>query len=319
MKKLHRLKKRWYMLRDLFGISSQKYNYKNCYGKNTNDKETNNKEILLQNIKNNCPYVSVFDGKHNFLFNSKDNVILNSEFINHGFEESNLYNFFCLSKKFYHNPSGIFLEVGGNVGTTTIKALDNNDVSKVITFEPATENYKMLKINKILNGYDNNKIEIYQKAVSNKSGGFLEIGICEENFGDCRIEINKHTDRKTEKVSVISIDDFICENNIDIKDIGFMWVDTQGFDVFVMDGAKKILESKIPVMIEFWPKVLKENNALDLQFEIIKKYYDKFVIVNEMSDNNIKTYSTKTDIQKIIQYIEDRYPKIEECDLFFIK
>ena len=32
MKKLHGLRKRWYMLRDLLGISSKKYSYKNGYG-----------------------------------------------------------------------------------------------------------------------------------------------------------------------------------------------------------------------------------------------------------------------------------------------
>lgn len=33
MKKLHGLRKRWYMLRDLFGIPNKKYNYKNNYTK----------------------------------------------------------------------------------------------------------------------------------------------------------------------------------------------------------------------------------------------------------------------------------------------
>lgn len=39
MQKLHGLKKRWYMLRDLLGISSKKYNYKNCYGKNISEEK----------------------------------------------------------------------------------------------------------------------------------------------------------------------------------------------------------------------------------------------------------------------------------------
>ena len=33
MKKLKGLRKRWYMLRDLLGIPSKKYNYKNNYTK----------------------------------------------------------------------------------------------------------------------------------------------------------------------------------------------------------------------------------------------------------------------------------------------
>ena len=47
-------------------------------------------------------------------------------------------------------------------------------------------------------------------------------------------------------------------------------IDTQGFEANILLGAKKLISSGAPVVIEFWPYGLKLNNSFDKLKDILK-------------------------------------------------
>ncbi len=54
-------------------------------------------------------------------------------------------------------------------------------------------------------------------------------------------------------------------------DVKYIWVDTQGHEGFVLDGAKKLLQSrKIPLFIEFWPDEMRRVGGLELLLDTLK-------------------------------------------------
>ena len=54
-------------------------------------------------------------------------------------------------------------------------------------------------------------------------------------------------------------------------------IDTQGYEANILLGAKKLISSGTPIVIEFWPYGLKLNNSWDKLQDILKNfdyYYD---------------------------------------------
>ena len=64
-------------------------------------------------------------------------------------------------------------------------------------------------------------------------------------------------DRKTVKVNSKTFDSLFP--SIDPKK-NLIWMDTQGFEANILLGAKKLISSGAPIVLEFWPYGLKLNN-----------------------------------------------------------
>jgi FkbM family methyltransferase len=285
------------------------------------------KQRLLADIKKSCLYAGLSDDGRIFLFNTKDETIFGHSFIHGDFWAYGIKDFFRLAQKFYPKRRGIFFDIGGNVGTTSIKAADMPGVEKVIAFEPGLENYRVFRASLALNGIEDDKIKLVNAGLSNKPGK-MELEICENNFGDCRIRTdNAHNvpnrlseqERKTQPVTVTSLDEYVKENGITPDDIGFVWIDTQGFEGFVLDGAKVITQNDIPVVMEFWPYGMKRSGCLELLLAVLKDNYVGFVRMDELSDwDNIAVH----DIGKIDELVEECLEDnkgLSNYDIFLIK
>ena len=62
-----------------------------------------------------------------------------------------LPDFFDLSERHHGIQKGTFLDIGANIGTTSIQAAEFSNVSAVISFEPSSDNYALLMANVYLN------------------------------------------------------------------------------------------------------------------------------------------------------------------------
>ena len=51
-----------------------------------------------------------------------------------------------------------------------------------------------------------------------------------------------------------------------------IWIDTQGFEANILVGANKLITSGAPIVIEFWPHALKQNNEWNKIKDIIKEF-----------------------------------------------
>lgn len=77
------------------------------------------------------------------------------------------------------------------------------------------------------------KLNVDSRAVSNVSGKKLTFYTSEESEGISSLHSFK-SHNPSDKVTTVTLDDFITENNI--SDINFLKIDTEGHDLFVLQG-----------------------------------------------------------------------------------
>jgi FkbM family methyltransferase len=153
-------------------------------------------------------------------------------------------------------PGSVFVDVGANIGISTLDALLHFGFEQAICFEPDTRNFRILRLNLLLNDLQD-RASAHPVALSNVDGRAL-LERAPDNFGDSRLvpEEPLASDRETEAVATRQLDSLIEEGLTTPDSIGLLWVDAQGHDPFVLDCARTALQSGFPVVVEYWPKGL---------------------------------------------------------------
>ena len=195
------------------------------------------------------PTVGVDTPEGRLFVATADRVIGREVFVAGGWEPGLLHR----ALELCGTPSeGTFVEVGANIGTTTVSAA--RLMRRVIAVEPAPSNLCLLRANVAANELDN--VVVVQAACSAADGsGFLHLS--PTNSGDHRV-----AERGGIAVPLRSLDAVLAELGVD--DVRFLWVDTQGHEAEVLTGAGGLLASLPPLLIEFWPPVLGEAGAARL-------------------------------------------------------
>jgi FkbM family methyltransferase len=159
------------------------------------------------------------------------------------------------------NEGDIFIDIGANIGLHTIYSANKvGELGKVYAFEPTPSTFLKLKDNIELNHFKN--VELINIGISDEQkilkinttenydawNTFAEPGkmACPDLF------INKVD------VEVKPLDLWINENKIDTSQIKLIKIDVEGWEKFVLLGAKEILTSNYSptILIEF-----DENNT----------------------------------------------------------
>ena len=143
------------------------------------------------------------------------------------------------------------VDVGSNIGYYTLIAADLiGSGGRVFSFEPDTENFRLLQKNISENNCQN--IEAINLAVSDKTGK-LRLFLSEENQGDHRI-YDSGSKRQSVEVGATSLDDFLKDRPVD-----FIKIDVEGAEPLVFAGMGGVIKNnpKVLIMMEFWPHGLK--------------------------------------------------------------
>ena len=170
-----------------------------------------------------------------------------------------------------------FVDVGANIGTSTIPALTALGAARAIAVEPAKANLRLLRANVAANGLDD-RVTIVDRALSDQAGTLrLETG--PENSGDYRIRLTDDPGAvgeagwATEEVVTSTLDQVLEDHEVRLEDVGLVWMDTQGHEAHVLDGAKTLLDSTVPVIAEYWPYGLRRAGALERLHTIVATHY----------------------------------------------
>lgn len=170
---------------------------------------------------------------------------------------------------------GTVLDVGANIGTTTISLVMRHQAERVIAFEPEDRNFRLLRCNLILNGLEQH-VTARQMAISD-SDQQLTLTLAHENFGDHRItglwDDDMVSSPETVGVSGRSLDSALSDD--ELADVSLVWVDTQGHEASVMAGASKLLGNKVPWVIEYWPQRLREANGLEELHQLVAAHFSE--------------------------------------------
>lgn len=166
------------------------------------------------------------------------------------------------------NRSKFILDIGANTGCYSIFSAVKNPKSEIWAFEPYPTNIVRLKLNLSLNNLAN--VVLFEKAVGNdiktikisvpQNGQICDTVSADADFSN--LFYKEFITYKEIEVEQIKLDELTYKRKIDL-----MKIDVENYELAVLDGARKILESMSPVIqcemfvdnsrIEFYEKVLK--------------------------------------------------------------
>lgn len=218
------------------------------------------------------------EGLH-YIATSQDDYVIRYMYtyrINHA--ANNMKNFQSLTRKYYNvdENSGYFLDLGANIGTSGIYFVKKLAVNlKLLAFEPDAENFKLLRINTILNGLEE-KATLVNCGLDNKVDEMTMWRNLQNPGGN---SILKDVCNKVpETIQLISLDSYLIENKILPSEVKYIWIDTEGFESQVLLGAKNLIkENPAPIFMECNLKAWNESGLFEDMMALLEEHYSHFI------------------------------------------
>lgn len=147
-------------------------------------------------------------------------------------------------------PEMTFMDVGANIGYYTVLAARIlGETGKVISIEPESRNFDLLRRNVEINHLTN--CRLFQMGLGSRIGN-ARIYTSSINFGDHRVYDSGDT-RGSQEVSIKTGDAVLKE--VGVSRVDMIKMDVQGFETQVLEGLTETLErnQQLIVLTEFWP------------------------------------------------------------------
>lgn len=206
---------------------------------------------------------------------STDEVIV-PEYVETGVwaEDTNL-----IIREFFGDGGGTYLDIGANIGLTTIP-IARNPLVKCIAFEPEPATFANLSVNIAANCPAGN-VEIIQSAVFDRRTT-LTFEISVWNSGDHRIRFSdakgkqEESSRATIPVEAVPLDEVVGE----VKGRLAAKIDTQGAEPFVFAGGAKTLAKADLIIVEWSPYLMARLKAApEIVVDFLRAHFETVSIV----------------------------------------
>lgn len=210
-----------------------------------------------------------------------------------------------------HPPcEGWFLDVGGNIGTTSIYCkLKVKPELRFLAFEPVTMNAKLFAANAAFNGITSD-IQIEQLALSNQIQEQAAVKINRSNWGNSHLITDGPGD---EQVVVTTLDTYLTEHEIAQNDIKYIWIDVEGHEPEVLEGAALLYQGRsIPTCLEFNQSLYMAEQKYEKMLALLEEYFTLFVVCERITEDNVPLRSV-SELGRLWEELDHR-----ACDLILI-
>lgn len=137
------------------------------------------------------------------------------------------------------------VDVGANIGTTSLPALAWHGFGKVVAIEPDPQNARVLRSSAALNGLED-RLSVVD-AAAGAEVGHTTLVHSNRNSGAHRVA---RSDETGEVVPLTTLDALVTEGVIDPAEVGLVWIDAQGAEADVLAGAQSLIARRIPLVLE---------------------------------------------------------------------
>jgi len=246
------------------------------------------------------------EGLH-YVGTSRDEYIISSMYIegkNHAADA--MKTFHALTKKFYgtDDDDGYFLDLGANIGTTGIYFL-NKLVPRLKLFavEPDAENFKLLRVNLILNDLDNRAMLVNCGLGENFDTLTLHRNLNNPG-GNGVILIDDLINAPTETVQIAPLDYLLAESGIAPEDVKYIWIDTEGFEAQVLLGAQNLLANSFaPVFMECNLLAWKKSGLLEKLVDMLAGFgYGRYIWIQEFLETHEEKIYPIENLLTVVNY-----------------
>lgn len=209
------------------------------------------------------------------------------------------------------------IDVGANVGTTSVAALGAFGFERAVCFEPLPRNRELLALNLAYNGLEE-RSTVIEVALSDRAGTAV-FEIAPKNPSDGRVRVEGAADAgalgeegwTTVEVPTATLDSFVDSGEVDPDSVGLLWIDAQGHEGQIVAGAKTLTAKPVPLLIEFWPYGLRRSGGLEELVNAISTTYSGFL---DLDKDPPDVPRPAADIAQLV----DEYWGIARTDLLLI-
>lgn len=167
------------------------------------------------------------------------------------------------------------IDIGANLGHICIPVVRQGHAASAIAFEPEPANHRLCLANILINDLTD-RIVLHRTALGAKQGESLTFELSKDNFGDHRVRVSasdgEYSERARQVISVPSttLDSFFPEPLSPLNTL--LWIDVQGYEGQVLEGAQQMLARKLPIGVEFWPYGQARAGSFDLFMNSLSRY-----------------------------------------------
>ena len=173
------------------------------------------------------------------------------------------------------------IDVGANIGTVCIPAVKRGLAANAIAIEPEPLNYRVLVANIFLNDLAD-KIKTYNLALGSKDNQTLELELSAGHSGDHRIHVANETGTVSSgKITSVKSETFDSVVPAVDRNSCLVWMDTQGYEGIILQGAQNIIRAQVPMAVEFWPEGMKRMRSYSALREAMLNYGEYYDLSDE--------------------------------------
>lgn len=245
---------------------------------------------------NACKVLGITSFKYKYLDRYEIEIDVNGASVSEEILTKGSYQFELFSRlnEIFGKFECCFVNIGANIGTSCLNG-HNIGFRDFVVFEPVDYNFQILKRN--LSAIESDSIVSLNKfALGSKSGNsiiFLNPG------SGGRHSLLKNFNGNQEEVEIKRLDDMGIQKN------SFLWIDTEGYELEVLRGAKNIIDEYVKgICIEITPELHSEKDLEEISC-ILSNSFSSF-------------YSIKKEFGSIIR-VKDIVQFGRQVDLFCIK
>jgi len=205
---------------------------------------------------------------------------------------------FAALRGFGHSiDATVLLEVGANFGVYSLPAVAEFGFARAVAYEPDPAAFALLEHNIERNALGD-RVTAYHAALSAQPGE-LTLSLGAGNAGDNRIvDEDDGLRRPTVRVPARTLDDEVAAGRIPLADLGLVWLDVQGHEGEVLAGGRTLLESNVPIVMEYSTGML-DDAARERLHDMIATNFDVIVDLGWCSLTNRLRYQPSSVIGEL--------------------
>jgi FkbM family methyltransferase len=300
--------------------------------------------LLFEHMAQYVPYVGVVTEEGRFVVSTSDRMG-RSLFAKQARPEFRVLDRAVAVVEALHGEGAIggrsFVDVGANIGTSTIAALLRHRFGSAVALEPQEDNYRVLKANVAMNEQEG-RVRTVNVAVSDRLGRFSLVLVGgEAHKGWIETEPEKVRQLEEERareaeeagdsadppaeltvtdVELVSLDHLTASGVIDESDVGMLWIDAEGHEGHVLAGANTLTERGVPVVFEFCPDHLETRGDRAKLDAVVENSYTHFTDVRRTEvDGGPRKLRPVTDLWKYGERFQDPARPGQFTDLLLLR
>src|SRR5947209_3711511 len=187
------------------------------------------KTLVFRRLRRITPFIAVDRDGARFFVSTKDNLGLNL-FCYQPLDEQYFAATLRLRAKYANaTPLGTLLDIGANIGTTTVPALLRHGFTRALAIEPAPENLFLLRQNVYANELSD-RVTIVAAAASDENG-YVEMEMSPHNAAGNRVRVGTarpgdlgEDQWTTTRVAARTVDSIMDEHGVTAEEVGLVWI-----------------------------------------------------------------------------------------------